>query len=140
MAEFMIVSASGVVTQVMRTNVPLEDLGALYPNMRIVEQQAGVASGWYEDESGQFLNPGDPPTEHHEFDYATKQWVFLSESAWGAVRWQRNRLLAGTDWVVLRAQDQGEPVPQEWLDYRQALRDVTEQADPLNIEWPTPPA
>ena len=45
-----------------------------------------------------------------------------------------------TDWAVLRAADQGEPVSPEWLAYRQALRDVTAQADPLNIAWPVAPA
>ena len=34
---------------------------------------------------------------------------------------------------------EGTAVPQPWLDYRQAMRDVTEQSDPLNIIWPTPP-
>ena len=56
-----------------------------------------------------------------------------------ALRFQRNRRLADSDWVVLRAADRGEPVPPEWLAYRQALRDVTDQSDPLNIIWPTPP-
>ena len=30
--------------------------------------------------------------------------------------------------------------PQPWLDYRQALRDITNQADPMNIAWPVAPA
>ncbi len=60
--------------------------------------------------------------------------------AWAQVRAQRNALLAASDWVRLRANDRGELMPTEWLTYRQALRDVTEQPDPFAIEWPTAPA
>lgn len=80
------------------------------------------------------------PSEHHDLNYEIRQWELNVESAWRAVRLQRDRLLARTDWVALRAADQGEPVPPEWLAYRQALRDVTEQQDPLNIVWPVAPA
>lgn len=80
------------------------------------------------------------PSDGHDFDYDTKQWVLNEANAWAAVRRKRAALLAATDWVTLRAQDQGTAVPQEWLDYRQALRDVTEQTDPLNITWPQAPA
>jgi len=27
----------------------------------------------------------------------------------------------------------------EWETYRQELRDITDQPDPFNINWPTPP-
>lgn len=39
--------------------------------------------------------------------------------------WRREEL-ANTDWVVTKALEAGEPVPQEWVDYRQALRDLAE--------------
>ncbi|XVJ71817.1 MAG: hypothetical protein HEQ39_10090 [Rhizobacter sp.] len=55
------------------------------------------------------------------------------------VRAERDALLTASDWVVMRSADRGEPVPSEWLAYRQALRDVTQQADPLNIAWPSMP-
>lgn len=80
------------------------------------------------------------PSPHHEFDYASKTWQLDLNRAWHAVRRERDGRLARTDWVVLRAADQGEPVSPEWLAYRQALRDVTAQADPLNIAWPVAPA
>lgn len=79
------------------------------------------------------------PGEHYAFDYPTKKWVFDAEAAWAAVRADRDQRLAASDWVVLRAADQGQPVPPEWIAYRQALRDVTEQDDPLNITWPQAP-
>jgi hypothetical protein len=56
------------------------------------------------------------------------------------VRVDRDRRLAASDWIVTRATERGEPVPAEWVAYRQALRDITGQADPLAIIWPTAPA
>ncbi len=79
------------------------------------------------------------PSPHHTFDYAIKGWVFDPDKAWAWVRSRRDQMLAASDWVVLRASDRGEPVPPEWLAYRQALRDVTEQADPASIIWPEIP-
>ena len=51
--------------------------------------------------------------------------------AWARVRARRNALLQTSDWVRLRANDQGSLMPTDWLNYRQALRDITEQANPL---------
>jgi hypothetical protein len=53
---------------------------------------------------------------------------------------QRNYLLANTDWIVIRATDQGVPIPEDWRTYRQALRDIDKQPGyPWNVVWPTPP-
>jgi len=52
----------------------------------------------------------------------------------------RDDLLSISDWVVVKHTELGEPIPQEWQEYRQALRDITEQAGfPGNVEWPTAP-
>ena len=62
------------------------------------------------------------------------------ERASESARNQRDRLLAESDWVTIRATDTGDPVPTEWLDYRQALRDIPEQTGfPEEIEWPQEP-
>ena len=56
------------------------------------------------------------------------------------VRYDRNQLLTDTDWIVVKHNELGTPIPQEWLDYRQALRDITEQTGfPENIDWPQEP-
>lgn len=80
------------------------------------------------------------PSEHHQFDYTSKSWVLNLERAWSYVRGRRDNALTACDWVTLRAQEQGTPAPQEWLDYRQALRDITNQSDPLAIIWPVAPS
>ena len=80
------------------------------------------------------------PSSFHRFDVASRGWVIDIGQAWSAVRAERDRRLAACDWVTLRAQETGEPVPAPWLSYRQALRDITDRPDPLAVVWPTPPA
>lgn len=54
------------------------------------------------------------------------------------VRAQRNQLLAATDWT--QAADVPQAVKDKWAPYRQALRDVPQQAGfPMNVTWPTKP-
>ena len=66
----------------------------------------------------------------------TERLERASESA----RNQRDRLLAESDWVTIRATDMGDPVPTEWQTYRQALRDIPDQTGfPEEIEWPQEP-
>lgn len=79
------------------------------------------------------------PSEFHEFDYTRKQWVANPEAAWASVKQKRARLLAGSDWMVTKAAESGQTVPPEWVAYRQALRDITLQADPWAIVWPVAP-
>jgi len=53
------------------------------------------------------------------------------------LREERDKKLAETDWRA--TVDYPGNDKQLWLDYRQALRDVTEQ-DPNNVIWPSEPA
>ena len=54
---------------------------------------------------------------------------------------RRNQLLLVSDWSILPDNGLSESKRQEWLEYRQALRDLTEQSGfPENIVWPTPPS
>jgi hypothetical protein len=59
------------------------------------------------------------------------------EAAWAVIRARRDVLLAPTDWTQLP--DVPLATKEIWAAYRQALRDITQQADPHNIIWPTPP-
>ena len=68
-----------------------------------------------------------------------------AEQPWKELRQQRNRLLAESDWVSMKAIDAsidglGIQLPQVWMDYRQALRDLpANTVDPANPVWPTKP-
>jgi len=66
------------------------------------------------------------------------------QEALAAVRAERHRRLAETDWIMARAYERGEPVPEAWMAYRQALRDLPaqltdEQVLSGEITWPEPP-
>lgn len=56
---------------------------------------------------------------------------------WIVIRAERNKLLAASDWTQLP----DAPVDAAaWATYRQALRDVTNQANPFAIVWPESPS
>jgi|TARA_R110001606_G_scaffold204271_1_gene352271 hypothetical protein len=68
----------------------------------------------------------------------------VESNAMTQLREYRDRLISKTDWRA------GQDVPamsQAWVDYRQALRDITDGADPqisedgslINVTMPTPP-
>jgi len=80
---------------------------------------------------------GIPASPHHTFNYTTKQWALDLSAAWYAVRRQRDKLLASSDWTQLP--DVPITTKAAWAVYRQALRDVTQQVDPLAIVWPKQP-
>ena len=64
------------------------------------------------------------------------------DAQWASVRAQQSDLLYKSDWTcsvidppapILAQRDQ-------WVAYRQALRDVTKQSDPFAIVWPVAPS
>lgn len=58
-----------------------------------------------------------------------------------SARAERDRRMADADWVTLRAVRTGQPIPQAWAAYMQALADVPDQPGfPDSITWPTPPS
>ena len=86
-----------------------------------------------------FILKPPPPSAHHTFDYTTKQWIDprTPETEWPLVRAKRDSLLSKSDWTQLP--DVPSATKEAWTTYRQSLRDITEQPDPFNIVWPTPP-
>ena len=57
------------------------------------------------------------------------------------LRAERDRRLATTDWVTLKAYSTSTPVPEAWATYMQALRDLpTTTEDPANPVWPAQPS
>lgn len=83
----------------------------------------------------------EQPSPNHEFDWDALAWVLNTRRLTDEVLARRAALLRASDWVTLRALDQGQPLPPDWAAYRQALRDVTEQAEfPEKIDWPEAPS
>lgn len=57
-----------------------------------------------------------------------------------AVRATRDNLLAGCDWIVIKAYETNTNIPSAWELYRQSLRDLPQQSGfPWDITWPTKP-
>jgi hypothetical protein len=52
---------------------------------------------------------------------------------WTVIRAERNKLLAESDWTQL---PDASADATAWATYRQALRDITTQANPFSIVWP----
>ena len=72
----------------------------------------------------------------------TEKWnEYVAAQPLKELRTKRNTLLTQTDYVATI--DYPHPTPekkQEWLDYRQALRDLPANTeDPANPVWPVPP-
>lgn len=109
----------------------------------------------------QSVNPGGwtevivddvPPGTYTEWDFGgdkprLKERALSSEEQVqiesAKARSLRNSLLQGSDWTDTYSAPGrlGEAVYQQWQDYRQGLRDVSDQPGfPLDITWPTPPS
>lgn len=66
------------------------------------------------------------------------------------LRKERDRLIAETDWVTMRAYSTKTDVPTEWAEYQQALRDLPDNSTPVldnttrlgisGVDWPTKPS
>jgi hypothetical protein len=79
------------------------------------------------------------PSPRHTFD--GEQWVPIADSKLAEILAkealiERSILLAQTDWWAV----QDRTMTQAQVDYRQALRDIPQQAGfPTDITWPTKP-
>jgi hypothetical protein len=59
------------------------------------------------------------------------------ENQWEEIRLIRNELLKESDWTQLG--DVSQTIKDLWISYRQELRNITNQENPFNIEWPVKP-
>ncbi len=94
---------------------------------------------WNEEANVYTETPFIIPTQQECEDYWTM--TLQNELTLKRLRRERDDLLAKTDYVATI--DYPHPTPekkQEWLDYRQALRDLPSNTeDPANPVWPVPP-
>ena len=77
--------------------------------------------------------------------YLINPWTYWNnETKLDSIRLQRDYLLQQTDWRAIRAYETQTPESQDWLDYRQALRDFPQTVNvnlPIQqIVWPVPPS
>lgn len=92
------------------------------------------------DMEGRFV--ADLPEEYDAMAvshvWADGGWQRNSVSALSRLRAERDQRLAECDWTQLP--DVPAATSAAWQDYRQALRDLPETADPFAPEWPARPA
>ena len=84
----------------------------------------------------------EKPSEFHEFNFVTKQWVNTKtlEIESQIVKDKRNVLLQQSDWTQITNNPLSSEVQQQWATYRQQLRDITNQSGyPNSVIWPTKP-
>ena len=63
-----------------------------------------------------------------------------TSAAAAGMRAERDNLLSECDWVIVMSLEAGRAIPAEWATYRQALRDLPQQAGfPVTIVWPVKP-
>lgn len=85
---------------------------------------------------GPVFTDGETTAAEQEAAYRAMKDAEFAKSA----RDSRDRLLAECDWVVVKSLESGQAVPSEWATYRQALRDLPQQAGfPTSINWPVKP-
>lgn len=88
--------------------------------------------------------PADDTWQTWSLSADGRRWIPSPTTAahWRDVREARDRLLAACDWTDTASAPArlGAERYAAWQSYRQALRDITLQPDPLSIIWPTRPA
>jgi hypothetical protein len=129
--------ATGQISKIVQTT----DIG-----LQLGENDSYI-EGSYNDEN-YYIENGEPieiiakPSPYAKFDYDTKEWVLNSALAIADITQKRRKLLVDSDWTdTLSAKTRlGDDLYNQWQTYRQALRDITEQAGyPFNVEWPVAP-
>ena len=88
--------------------------------------------------------PESKPTDE---EITAKAQELLAAAPLRRLRQLRDERMREVDWVTLRSARTGEPIPQEWLDYMQALADITDQVGNATISgrqifgvtWPERP-
>lgn len=81
------------------------------------------------------------PDEARARGFSDAEITAATEGAkWDAVRAKRDQLLTACDWTQMPDSPLGDAQKAEWATYRQALRDIPQDAgDPVAVVWPTEP-
>ena len=106
-----------------------EFLQTLFPNI-----QQGLPAG--------LAGYATPPNTGYRWHVPTGDWVEIPknvEELWLTVRYQRDKLIAASDWRATRSIVEKRRLHPAWADYRNALRDITLQPNPADITWPEVP-
>jgi hypothetical protein len=104
------------------------ELNKLMPTSHSEEETYDMDITPYESGSCYYLGYTIRKKTEEELDIHYKhQWI--------TIRTHRLKLLQETNYMG----NSDYPITNEWREYRQALRDITEQGNPFDIIWPNKP-
>tara|TARA_B100000497_G_scaffold124479_1_gene159031 strand:- start:2162 stop:2647 length:486 start_codon:yes stop_codon:yes gene_type:complete len=99
---------------------------------------------WYDPSINEFIFIGEAPNRHATWSNELGGWEFDRKDLINDVRIERNRKLSSTDWTQMADSPLSEEEQIEWQNYRQSLRDVTDNLGVIlstaEVTWPTIPS
>lgn len=84
---------------------------------------------------GVWISRPAQPSQYHDWDNEAEAWI-MSERLMIELRTERNARLAASDWTQLPDSPLTDEQKQAWSEYRQALRDMMSQDEPVFPEAP----
>ena len=115
----------------MATHAAIVENGVVV-NIALAEPDFAAEQGWIVSDTAKIGDLWDGQT----FTSAAAPAPDI-DAQWAIIRAERNRLLVASDWTQL---PDAPADAAAWATYRQALRDVTTQANPFAIVWPESPS
>lgn len=130
--------ASMGVSETERNNALSQGLEAVAVPENVPPEE--IVKNWYYINNSWIERPPQP-APYYAFNIDKFIWedTRTPQSEWEVIKNRRSILLTESDWTMLPDAPLSDAKRAEWVVYRQALRDITNQTDPFNISWPTPP-
>lgn len=139
MREYCAVNDRGVIVSTYRLLNDEEAALNCPEGCSMIRGQADRALDYFDREDRCFRPYPDRP--HPEAEWGGSAWILPSDLdvLWAPIRARRDDLLRASDWALLPDSPLSSEQQEGWRQYRQALRDITGQADPCAIVWPESP-
>ena len=125
--------------RIVRTFSLNEDIDLPETETTAIECGAWVSPSSHYERNGEIHPIPAQPGDSWVFSHAKGTWEYSQNVAWELIRRKRDQLIAATDWRILPDAPTTPEMRALLIEYRQALRDVTDQVHPEEIVWPTSP-
>ena len=115
------------------------DLQVVYMNGVIQDGNGNWIENWeLKDKFSTYTNEEGVTVTKEEQEAAYTQKIADDKAS--EIRTKRDKLLSECDWVVVKAKETNTEISSDWVTYRQALRDITNQETfPTSVTWPNKP-
>lgn len=101
------------------------------------EENPVLADGYALFDVPESVNPHTITLIHSDGQFETDA-ITATAKRWEIIRGHRTKLLRESDWIC-SITDYTVPDKDQWITYRQELRDITKQPDPFTVVWPKAP-